>query len=343
MIDLIPSSEEQEVADSIAAFLSDNLPVERLRSDRGRRGKYEPEVWAQLAELGCFGLSLPEAQGGVGLTLAEETLAFREYGRYLVSPAMLGSVLAVRIAARAGRAELVTEILEGRLRAGIANALHGATLGMRGASGEFHLIDVRPGDLVVGWNDSGAALFGAGAFAGAETKASLDHSVSLARVNATNVEPLAWVSAQDEPLALVAAVLQAALLVGMQEAVRDMAVSQAQTRVQFGVPIGTFQGVKHKVADLGLWAEASWSQTIYAALALRAGAVDAAFQAHNAKLIASQSALEGSRVNIQLHGGMGFTAELNAHLFLKRSHLLINLGESTRELQKKLLTLPLAD
>ena len=343
MIDLIASSEEQEVADSIAAFLSDNLPVERHRTDRGRRGRYEPDVWGQLAELGCFGLSLPESSGGVGLTLAEETLAFREYGRYLMSPAMLASVLAVRIAASAGRKDLLESLLSGQRRAGLVNPLIGATLDQSGLTGDAHLIDVRDGDLAVAWSDAGAALFDAGAFAGAAKHASLDHSVALARASVKGLAPLAWTPAATEPLPNVASVLLAATLVGIQEAVRDMAVTQAQTRIQFGVAIGTFQAVKHKVADLGLWAEASWSQTIYAALALRAGAPDAAFHAVNARMIASQSALEGVRTNIQLHGGMGFTAELNAHLFLKRVHLLISLGEGTRALQRKLLTLPLGD
>ena len=101
MIDLIPTPEQQEVADSIAAFLTDNLPVERHRTDRGRRGhsEHEAEIWAQLADLGCFGLSLAEDMGGIGLSMAEETLAFREYGRHMVSPAMLGTVLAGKIAA----------------------------------------------------------------------------------------------------------------------------------------------------------------------------------------------------------------------------------------------------
>lgn len=343
MIDLIPSTEEQEIADSIAAFLADNLPVERHRTDRGRRGRYEADVWSELADLGSFGLSLPEASGGVGLGLAEEALAFREYGRYLVSPAMLASVLAVRIAASAGRKDLLEGLLSGKRRAGLVNPLVGATLDTSGLSGDAHLIDVRDGDLAVAWSESGAAIFDADAFAGAEKHNSLDHSVSLARANAKGLKPLAWVPAEVEPLPHMASVLLAAMLVGIQEGVRDMAVSQAQTRVQFGVAIGTFQGVKHKVADLGLWAEASWSQTIYAALALRAGVPDAAFQAVNARMIASQSALDGARTNIQLHGGMGFTAELNAHLYLKRVHLLISLGEGTRALQRKLLTLPLGE
>src|SRR5690606_825457 len=123
------------------------------RTDRGRRGRYEADVWPQLAELGCFGLSLPEAQGGVGLSLAEETLAFREYGRYLVSPAMLATVLAARIAARAGKQDLLEALLAGSRRAGLANPLGAARVGAA-ASGEFHLLDVRDGDLVVAVGDA---------------------------------------------------------------------------------------------------------------------------------------------------------------------------------------------
>ena len=336
MIDLIPSSEQQEVADSIAAFLSDNLPVERHRKDRGRRGKQEPEVWQQLAELGCFGLSMPEAQGGVGLSLAEEVLAFREYGRYLVSPSILATVIATRMAAHAGKSELLSSLLAGRRRASIAQPL-GAS-----APGAFYLIDADNADLVLTWNPNETVLFEGSAFKRLEEPESLDPSVTLSRAEVTGTAPLARVAASDEPLPLVTNLLLAAMLVGIIEAARDMSVSYAQTRIQFGVPIGSFQAIKHKCADVALGAEAAWSQTVYAALMLENSAPDALFQVLNAKMFASEAALRGAREAIQIHGGMGFTAELNAHLFLKRTHLLSKLGESPRELQRKLLELPLA-
>jgi alkylation response protein AidB-like acyl-CoA dehydrogenase len=335
MIDLIPTAEQESIADGIATFLADKLPVERHRTDKGRRGRSDRELWAELAELGCFGLSLEERHGGLGLTLAEEALAFREFGRYLVSPAAIGAVVGARVAAGAGLADLVDEILSGRRLVGLANPLAPTT----DASGRglFHLIEVAPGDLVLGWSEGRAALYEAESFESIEPRASLDPSVRLSRASLGARKPLA--SAQGGDLPLVATLASAAMLVGVLEAVRDMAVAYAQTRVQFGVPIGTFQAVKHKCADIAMWTEAAWSQTAYAAVVMQELPGEAAFQAVTAKLIASEAALNASRDNIQIHGGMGFTAELNAHLFLKRTHLLAQLGGSPAELRRKLLEL----
>jgi alkylation response protein AidB-like acyl-CoA dehydrogenase len=338
MIDLIPSTEEQEVADSIASFLKDNLPVERHRSDKGRRGRYEKDVWREMAELGCFNMTLAESDGGVGMTLAEETLAFREYGRYLVSPAILGTVLAARIAAKLGRTELVEALSGGKRKAGVANGL-GATLGAS-CAGEFQLFDVEAPDLVVTWNESGMALLDASAFGTPEAVNNLDATVKLGFAELSGAKALAWVPVTELPLPQTAALLGAAMLVGIIEGARDMSVSHAQTRVQFGQPIGSFQGVKHKVADMGLAAELAWCQTLYAALALREGLADATFQCVNAKMLAARGAIDSCRATIQVHGGMGFTAELNAHLFLKRAHLLRELDGGQTALQRRLLTLP---
>ena len=337
MIDLIPTQEQQEVADSIATFLTDNLPVERHRTDRGRRGhsEHEPEIWSQLADLGCFGLSLAEDKGGIGLSMAEETLAFREYGRYMVSPAMLGTVLAGKIAAHAGKTDLVAALLSGKRRAGIGN-----DAGPNYSAGTLQLFDVRPEDLVVVWSEAGAQLYEASAL-GAVTKLEcIDQSVSFGTVNAAKAKPIASVSAKEQPLPLIASVLSAAMLTGIIEGIRDMAVLQAQTRMQFGQVIGTFQAVKHKVADIGMAGELAWCETVYAALTLVESTPDAPFHADNAKMIAGTGALDSARANIQLHGGMGFTQELNAHLFLKRVHVLNEIGGTPRELQHRVLVLP---
>ena len=339
MIDLIPTPEQQEVADSIAAFLADNLPVERHRTDRGRRGhsEHEPEMWSQLAELGCFGLSLAEDKGGIGLTLAEDTLAFREYGRHLVSPAMLGTVLAAKIAAHAGKADLVEALLTGKRRAGIGHAV-----GPNAPAGRLQLFDVRAGDLVVVWDDAGTQLYEAAALGGMQGVNCIDHSVIMATVDVPDAslnKPLASVSVRESPLPQVAAVLMAAMLTGITEAIRDMAVVQAQTRMQFGQVIGTFQAVKHKVADIGMAGELAWCEAVYAALTLVEKTPDGPFHAWNAKMIAGSGALDAAKTNIQLHGGMGFTAELNAHLFLKRVHVLNEVGGNLRELQDRTLAL----
>ena len=325
MIDLIPTEEQQRIADSVAEFLADKLPVERHRRDHGRAASDDRDAWEALAALGVFGVTIPDSHGGIGLTLAEEALVFREFGRNIVSPAALGSVLAARLALDKGQSKLLAELLEGRRAAGLAN---------RVGDGLFHLLDVKDGDLVTSWDDAGVRVYEASAFRADEARDSLDPGVTLTRARLTGKPVL---EAQGKALPHVASLLTAAMLVGIAEAARDAAVQQAQTRIQFNVPIGSFQAIKHKCADVALWAEAAWSQTAYAAVVMQAGLPEADFQAVNAKMIASSAAMRAARENIQINGGMGFTAEINAHLFLKRTHVLSQLANSPRELQRKLL------
>jgi alkylation response protein AidB-like acyl-CoA dehydrogenase len=341
MIDLLPSAEQEQIAESIARFLGDNLPVERYRRAAGVVAPYEP--WPRLAELGCFGLSGPEPWGGSGYTLTEEVMAFREYGRFLLTPSVLATVLAARLAAAAQMEDLCTRLMSGEIRVAIANPLRGASLTSGGAaSGPFHLIDAPADGLALAWTEDAAALYPIEAFGTMATLPALDRTAALARAAPEGAQPLARRSAAGGRIDLEAAVLLAAMLVGMTEAVCALAVEHAKTRVQFGRPIGAFQGVKHKCADMALAAEAAWSQTVYAALSLQAGSTDAPFQALNAKLIASEAALESARHTIQIFGGMGFTAEVDAHLYLKRAHLLSLIGLDNRSIMTRLLDLPIA-
>jgi alkylation response protein AidB-like acyl-CoA dehydrogenase len=92
--------------------------------------------------------------------------------------------------------------------------------------------------------------------------------------------------------------------------------------VQFGRPIGVNQAIKHRCADMAVAAEAALSQTLFGAVALTAGRADREFQVLAGKIIASRAAIDGAAANIQIHGGMGFTYEHDAHLYLKRAHVL---------------------
>jgi alkylation response protein AidB-like acyl-CoA dehydrogenase len=122
-------------------------------------------------------------------------------------------------------------------------------------------------------------------------------------------------------------------LAGVAEAARDMAVSYAATRVQFGQLIGAFQAVKHACADMAMRAEAAAAQTFYAALLVTAGNADTASDVASARLIAGKAALDNAKANIQVHGGMGFTQECDAHLYLKRAQLFSALnGSRARQL-----------
>ncbi|CAN5490421.1 hypothetical protein BH09PSE5_BH09PSE5_33930 [soil metagenome] len=167
----------------------------------------------------------------------------------------------------------------------------------------------------------------------------MDESLPMADAVVSQARALVWLPADEQPLPLLADQLCSAMMVGMSEAVRDMSVEYAKLRTQFGQPIGAFQAVKHRCADMALHAEAAWSQTVFAALQLDAARESAAFDIATAKLIATHAALEGAAANIQNHGSIGFTAELQAHLFLKRAHVIDSFGGGARVQSRKVLTL----
>jgi alkylation response protein AidB-like acyl-CoA dehydrogenase len=340
MIDLLPNIEQQQIADSIGTFLADTLPVERLRSVQAQSSSQEHDLWPDLAALGCFGLSIPESCGGSGLSLVEEIMAFREYGRHLISPALLATVLATQISDAAGNEALTADIVAGKRAAALLIPLGGAVVD-RISTGAFQVVGDRQDDLLVVWNDDGAALFESHAAASKRPLVGLDPTVRFGEFTLRNAPPLAYIPTAQRPIPQTAMVLLGAMLTGMTEAVRDIAADYAKTREQFGHPIGVFQAIKHRCADIALSAEAAWAQTAWAALIVQSGAQDAAFQSINAKMIAADGALEAARRTIQIFGGMGFTAEVNVHLFLKRAHLLEQLGGSSQSLQEQLVDLPL--
>jgi alkylation response protein AidB-like acyl-CoA dehydrogenase len=128
-----------------------------------------------------------------------------------------------------------------------------------------------------------------------------------------------------------ARVLVAAEQLGIIEAVRDMSAAYAQTRTQFGKPIGAFQAVKHRCADMAVAAYATIGEVFQAALLVEAGTEDATFHAATAYVLATNGAKVSTADNIQNHGGMGFTWEQDSHLFLKRALLLEHiLGEQRK-------------
>src|SRR5262249_42311423 len=121
------------------------------------------------------------------------------------------------------------------------------------------------------------------------------------------------------------------------EATRDLAVDYAKTREQFGKPIGSFQAIKHKCADMAVNAEAACSQTLLAALSLSKQEHDSMFQGAAATVVSNRAAVSNGEETIQIHGGMGFTSDCDAHLFLKRAHLNARLLAAALPPQEQLL------
>lgn len=337
-MDLLPDEEQQAIIDQSASFLANELPLARLHELGGRPETLSDEVWKSMAELGWFALGLPEECGGVGFTLAEESLLVRELGRVLAPPTVLATLLGARCSALCGTQEIRDAILAGGARVAWAQAAGAAAVQVGGAcSGAFHVFDPAGATHLLLLGESGAALLAADGLAKARAFECLDESIGLVELQLDAAPALAFLDAGVDAILTRATLLVSALLVGQCEATRDDAVAYAKERAQFGKPIGVFQAVKHPCADMAVGCEAGLSQMLMAALVVRDGLPDGRFQAASAKLVAARTAVKSAERNVQIHGGYGFTTEYDAHLFVKRAHVLDILAGSQRELLRTLL------
>lgn len=332
MIDLLPSDVEQQIIDGVASFLAEELPLARLRpgpdGERSADIGISAERWREIAGLGWFGLGLPEERGGAGFTVVAEMLVAREVGRYAVSPSIAATIAAAHLAADAG-SELLADLLAGKRRVAFASRLSAG-------SDEYHLVDARGADHLLVVDGMQAQLYGAAAFGEARSVISLDDAVTLERARLTaGARPLLQEAGSD--VAHRASLHNSAQLLGVAEGVLTLSVEYAKVREQFGQAIGSFQAIKHRCADMAMAAEAAFAQTFFAGLSQAGGQPDAAYQIAAARVISAEAALANARSCIQIHGGIGFTAECDAHVFLKRAHLLGQLGGERRWIRETLL------
>jgi hypothetical protein len=128
-----------------------------------------------------------------------------------------------------------------------------------------------------------------------------------------------------------------AYLTGLSEAARDMAVAYAKVREQFGQPIGAFQAIKHMCAEMALRSEAAHTQTFFATLVFAGGSGDSGYEAACARTLAGRAAIENGKANVQVHGGMGFTQEANAHHYLKRAFVMAAINSTRRGEQRRIM------
>jgi alkylation response protein AidB-like acyl-CoA dehydrogenase len=334
-MDFLLSDEQSQIVDTLQTFLNSQAPVARFRPPACQIGNDDQRLCVELGTLGYLGISIGEAQGGIGLSALEEMLAYREFGRHLMSPAVLALTLAARMAARKN-SDLLDGLLRGRTRVAIANPLGAVHLGAE-CQGDVHLIEGRDAEWVMICGSGGAALLSRNAFSDVVDVPATDHLLTLQRARLVRARPQLWVDAADDPVHRRAQLLLAAYAVGMSEATRDMAVEYAKNRQQFGKAIGSFQAIKHICADMAIRSEAALCQAIFAALVQSAAAGGEDFHGTAAKLVAVDAALKNAGQNIQVHGAIGFTAEADAHVYLKRAHVVEQLWGDTRQLRERML------
>jgi alkylation response protein AidB-like acyl-CoA dehydrogenase len=334
------TADQNALRDTARAFLRESCDFARLRRVIDGNAGWDADLWNHFAgELGFAGLAIPEAHGGSGLGPLELALVAEELGAVLAPiPWFETAVLAAHLLMHAGATSHLADVAQGRLTATIALRDAHATplpggIGPRIENGLLHgTAHFVPfgafADLfVVAAHEAGISLLAiprATPGVRVETLVSMDHTRPLAHVHFDNVAigalragaPGQGGPALEKTLALAAAILAAEQVGGMQRTL-DEVVAYSLQRVQFGRVIGSFQALKHRMADMKLRLEAARSAATWAAVLLAEGASDAPTACAAARAYCTDSYLEIASEGIQLHGGIGFTWDHHAHLFFK--------------------------
>ncbi|MDX1649610.1 MAG: acyl-CoA dehydrogenase family protein [Myxococcota bacterium] len=342
-------TEEQELLRAeVRKFLDANAPLETVRGIVESPEGFSRDLWKQIAELGWVGLLVPEAHGGAGLGWVDLVVVLEETGRSLFPSPLLSHTLAVDALRHAGsesqQAAWLPRLADGSAVATVAlleeDDLPGAD-GVRlpgEASDEGFVLrgeklfvpDAGAADLfVVAFRADGGVRLALversadGVSAEDWPGIDLTRRVGRLRLDGVRVGADAVLARGDE--AALQRVLDAGATavavesVGAAEAALRLTVDYAKQRVQFGRPIGQFQGVKHPLAEMFVDVESWKSLAYYAAWCLDERHPDTSLAASRAKAYASEAFPRLGIDVVQLHGGIGYTWEYDAHLFLKRA------------------------
>jgi len=309
-VDFLPNAEQGALANATREYIASRLPLAEVLT------RLDDVRWKEIAELGWLGLAVGEEAGGAGGSLIDEVFLHREIGRGLVCGPVLTTAVAARLAGWTGQPSLATDLVIGQIR--VARAIP-----LPGAADQLLILDPEGSVLTMVMTDEQVALYctphDVRSTPGLEDATMVGH-VRVAELGETIV------STDDRQLMdrtrRVLTILTSAQLAGIAAATRDSAVEHAKSRVQFGKPIGAFQAIKHKCADMATNALAADNVTYFAALTEMDGAAKSDYHALAAAAYCRRVAFSNARTNIQIHGAMGFTVEDTAHRFLKRTHTL---------------------
>ncbi len=350
-------NDEQELLRSTARkFFENEVGSDTVRRLMETPEGMSPELWAKLAEQGWLGLVFPDQYDGMGLGLVDLVVLMEEMGRAVVpgpyfSTVLLGGLAILEAGTEAQKKEWLPRIAGGDKRVALAWMEPSAQLGPAGITlsavekGGRHTLsgtklfvhDAHTADAIVvaartrpGSGAEGVSLFllprGTKGLQ-ATLLPTMDQTRKLCEVTFTDVVagPDALLGAAGSgwgPLARVldrATVALSAEMCGGAQKVLDMTVEYAKIRQAFGRPIGSYQGVKHRAADMLVDVENSKSITYYAAWALDEGSPEAPLAVSMAKAYVSDAFRRVASAGIQLHGGIGFTWEHDLHLYFKRA------------------------
>ncbi|CAM3564258.1 acyl-CoA dehydrogenase family protein [Nocardioides marinus] len=334
-MDLSLSEEQTELVATVRSLLAKRSDSAAVRAAIASDAGVDAGLWQVLCEqIGVASLAVPEEHDGVGASLVESVLVLEELGRALAPvPALSSLVTAEAVLAGAdtdATARLLPRLAAGEVGAfavlagGEATAVLDADLAdvLVVADGE-HLYEVDPTSAEVSWTPS------------------MDQTLRLGRlrVDVSTATRIGSAAPAVERASLVGALGAVALSVGCAQRGLDMTVAYAKDRVQFGRPIGSFQALKHRMADMLVLLEMSRSASWAAAYAVASGAPDAPALVHAAKSYVGDALAQVAAETVQIHGGIAITWEHDAHLVFKRAHALGQLFGAPH-VHRAALTLP---
>jgi alkylation response protein AidB-like acyl-CoA dehydrogenase len=362
-MDISFTHEHDELRQTVRRFLENESNEQTVRKLMETERGYDAKTWDRLAsELSLVGLIVPEKHGGAGLGAVELAIVMEEMGRVLfcgpyLSTAVLAAGALLYAADDATKAKLLPPIASGKSIATVAFVEeHGRwdvdSIAMRAArdgskwklSGvKDFVIDGAIADivLVIARTDNGLGLFHVEGNFERAALPTLDLTRKLARLtfsgtSATLVSGTGDATASISHVLALGSAMLAAEQVGGAQRCLEQSTEYAKTRLQFGRPIGTFQAIKHKCADMLVETEMARSAAYNAAFA--ASDTDEAqlqASAQIARSYCSEAFFHAAAENIQIHGGMGFTWEHAAHLYFKRARAgSMMFGEPIEERQK---------
>jgi len=349
MPDLLYSDAESQLRAAVRALLADRAGWRDVLARTETSQPYDTGLWRALAaDVGCAGLIVPEALGGAGASYREAAVVAEELGRAVAPVPYLGSaIVATAALLSAGEEEeLLGALAAGRATAALAvpfAAAPGArpmpTIRVSAAhddepAGTYRLsgsvrgiADVLPADiLLVPADGVPYGLYAVSADEAGVTLApvvSLDATRQLADLTLDDVPArrIAAGAAAEQAVAAAlgaGAAMLASELLGVAERCLEMTVAYVKERRQFARPVGSFQALKHRLADLWVAVTQARAAARYAAACLATGDPDAPLAIALAKAACSDAAVKAGQETVQLHGGIGFTWEHPAHLYLKR-------------------------
>src|SRR5580658_1778827 len=317
------SEEHRALAQTVAGFLADHQSRAAARSLLEAEADALPAFWGELGGLGLLGLHVPEELGGSGFGLSETLVVAEQMGRFLAPGPFVPSVITSAVLAAAGPDDLGKRLLPGLADGSIIGAAglggevayaDGAATGKAGVviSGHLaHVLLIPAGDDVIVVEKSAGGVR-------ADVPANLDQSRRAARVM-LDAAPATLLPGARRLLTGVARAVLAAEAAGVAAETAEEAAEYAKVRQQFGRPIATFQAVKHHCANMLVAAELATAAAWDAGRAGLGGGDQLSFTAAIAAALAVPAAVANANLNIQVHGGIGFTWEHDAHLYLRRA------------------------